>query len=174
MNHNKKYNHLGRTSAHRSAMLSNMAVSLIMHKRINTTVAKAKALKIYLEPIVTKSKKDDQNTRRVVFSYLKNKYAVTELYSVIAPKIATRPGGYLRILKTGTRLGDNAETCMIEFVDFNTTYTETKAVEVKKSRTRRSSKKAAEKAVEAPAAEAEAPKAEEAPAAAPAEEAKAE
>ncbi len=119
MRHGKKFNHLGRKTAHRSAMLSNMASSLIMHKRINTTVAKAKALKKYIEPILTKSKTDDTNSRRVVFSYLQDKESVTELFNTVAGKIANRPGGYTRIIKTGARLGDNAEMCMMELVDFN-------------------------------------------------------
>lgn len=119
MRHGKKFNHLGRKTAHRSAMLSNMASSLIMHKRINTTVAKAKALKKYIEPILTKSKTDDTNSRRVVFSYLQDKESVTELFNTVAEKIASRPGGYTRIIKTGARLGDNAEMCMMELVDFN-------------------------------------------------------
>jgi len=119
MRHGKKFNHLGRKTAHRSAMLSNMASSLIMHKRINTTVAKAKALRKYIEPILTKSKTDDTHSRRVVFSYLQDKESVTELFNNVAGKIANRPGGYTRILKTGARLGDNAEMCIMELVDFN-------------------------------------------------------
>ena len=155
MNHKKKFNHLTRSSAQRKAMLANMAVSLIMHKRISTTVAKAKALKMYVEPLITKSKVDNTNSRRVVFSYLKQKEAITELFGEIAPKIVNRPGGYTRILKTGSRIGDNAEMCIIELVDYNTTYTVAKAVETKKPRTRRSSKKSAEApATETPAAEA--------------------
>ena len=155
MNHKKKFNHLTRSSAHRKAMLANMAVSLIMHKRISTTVAKAKALKMYVEPLITKSKVDNTNSRRVVFSYLKQKEAITELFGEIAPKIVNRPGGYTRILKTGSRIGDNAEMCIIELVDYNTTYTVAKAVETKKPRTRRSSKKSVEApAAETPAAEA--------------------
>lgn len=135
MRHNKKFNHLGRTSSHRKAMLSNMAASLILHKRINTTVAKAKALRIYVEPLITKSKDDSTHSRRTVFSYLKNKYAVTELFREVAPKIMDRPGGYTRILKTGTRLGDNADMCFIELVDFNSTYvTEAKKPAAKKTR----------------------------------------
>jgi large subunit ribosomal protein L17 len=134
MRHGKKVNHLGRTASHRKAMLSNMACSLIEHKRINTTVAKAKALKKYLEPLLTKSKSDSTHSRRTVFSYLKNKFAVTELFREIAPKIADRPGGYTRIIRTGYRLGDNADMCMIELVDFNLIY----GNEEKKSRTRRS------------------------------------
>ncbi|WP_425390441.1 50S ribosomal protein L17 [Ekhidna sp.] len=119
MRHGKKFNHLGRKTAHRSAMLSNMASSLIMHKRINTTVAKAKALRKFIEPILTKSKTDDTHSRRVVFSYLQDKESVTELFNNVAGKIASRPGGYTRIIKTGARLGDNAEMCMMELVDFN-------------------------------------------------------
>ena len=119
MRHGKKFNHLGRKTAHRGAMLSNMASSLIMHKRINTTVAKAKALRKYIEPILTKSKTDDTHSRRVVFSYLQDKESVTELFNTVAGKIANRPGGYTRIIKTGARLGDNAEMCMMELVDFN-------------------------------------------------------
>ena len=119
MRHGKKFNHLGRKTAHRSAMLSNMASSLIMHKRINTTVAKAKALRKYIEPILTKSKTDDTNSRRVVFSYLQDKESVSELFNNVAGKIANRPGGYTRIIKIGARLGDNAEMCMMELVDFN-------------------------------------------------------
>ena len=146
MRHNRKINHLGRQSAHRKAMLANMASSLILHKRIETTVAKAKALKKYVEPLMTKSKEDTTHQRRVVFSYLKDKYAVTELFRVVAPKIADRPGGYTRILHTGFRLGDAAEMCIIELVDFNETYVEG-AVVAAKPKTRRSrSKKAAEDA----------------------------
>lgn len=145
MRHNKKFNHLGRTASHRNAMLANMAISLIMHKRITTTVAKAKALKKYIEPLLTKSKSDTTNSRRVVFSYLHNKYAVTELFKEISVKIADRPGGYTRIIKTGTRLGDAAEMCFIELVDYNENMLGEKT---KKTRTRRSRKK---KATEAPA-----------------------
>lgn len=145
MRHNKKFNHLGRTASHRNAMLANMATSLIMHKRITTTVAKAKALKKYVEPLLTKSKSDTTNSRRVVFSYLHNKYAVTELFKEISVKIADRPGGYTRIIKTGTRLGDAAEMCFIELVDYNENMLGEKS---KKTRTRRSRKK---KATEAPA-----------------------
>jgi large subunit ribosomal protein L17 len=119
MRHGKKFNKLSRTHAHRRQMLSNMAVSLIMHKKINTTLAKAKALRVYVEPLLTKSKDDTTNSRRVVFSYLMDKNAVTELFREIAPKIASRQGGYTRILKTGYRLGDNAEMAMIELVDYN-------------------------------------------------------
>ncbi|WP_298612000.1 50S ribosomal protein L17 [uncultured Odoribacter sp.] len=173
MRHCKKFNHLNRKSAHRKALLSNMATSLILHKRIYTTVAKAKALKIYVEPLITKSKNDNMHSRRVVFSYLGQKEAVTELFREVAPKIVNRPGGYTRILRTGNRIGDNAETCMMELVDFNATYTEVKQ-EVKKTATRRrrsSAKKATaevsdavvEEAPKAVAPEAEASKAEEAP-----------
>ena len=145
-------------------MLSNMATSLIMHKRISTTLAKAKALRTYVEPIVTRSKEDTTHSRRMVFSELQNKFAVTELFREISPKIAERPGGYTRILKTGFRKGDNAEMCIIEFVDFNETYTVEKSKK-KSTRTRRSSKKTANApvenvATEAPAAEVEAPAAE--------------
>ena len=141
MRHAKRINHLGRTDAHRKALMANMAASLIMHKRISTTLAKAKALRTYVEPLVTRSKNDTTHSRRMVFSQLQNKYAVTELFREIAPKIATRPGGYTRILKTGFRKGDNAEMCIIEFVDYNETYT----TEGKKktTKTRRSSHKAA-------------------------------
>lgn len=155
MRHGKKFNHLGRTAPHRKAMLANMANSLIEHKRINTTVAKAKALKVYVEPLITKSKNDTTHSRRVVFSYLKNKYAVTELFREVAAKIGDRPGGYTRIIKTGNRLGDNAEMCMIELVDFNEIYTNEKQAAAKKSTRRRSSKKS-DSATEAPKAEAQA------------------
>jgi len=119
MRHRKKFNHLGRKADHRQAMLSNMASSLILHKRINTTVSKAKALKVYIEPLITKSKEDSTPSRRLVFSYLGNKFAVSELFREVAQKIANRPGGYTRILKTGFRAGDGAEMCMIELVDYN-------------------------------------------------------
>lgn len=122
MRHGKKFNHLGRTTSHRKAMLSNMACSLIEHKRINTTVAKAKALRGFVEPLITKSKTDSTHSRRLVFSSLKNKYAVTELFREVAPKVADRPGGYTRIIKTGARQGDNAQMCLIELVDFNEIY----------------------------------------------------
>ena len=148
MRHNKNFNHLGRQAGHRKAMLSNMASSLILHKRIETTVAKAKAVRQFVEPLVTKSKEDTTHSRRVVFSYLKQKEAVTELFRTIAPKIAERPGGYTRILKTGFRLGDAADMCIIEFVDFNEAYTlgitPTAAAEAK-PKTRRSRKSAAKK-----------------------------
>ena len=153
MRHNKKFNHLGRTKSHREAMLANMTVSLIKAKRINTTVAKAKALRVYAEPIINRAKEDTTNSRRIVFSYLQNKEAVKELFGDIAVKIANRPGGYLRILKLGqNRLGDNAEMAMIEFVDYNENLLKDNVE--KKTKTRRSrSKKAAEAA---PAAEPEA------------------
>lgn len=147
MRHGKKINHLGRKAAHRKAMLSNMACSLIEHKRINTTVAKAKALRVYIEPLLTKSKTDSTHSRRVVFSELQNKHAVTELFREVAPKIADRPGGYTRIIRTGYRLGDNAEMCMIELVDFNELYTNDKAKKTTR-RSRRGGVKAAETAVE--------------------------
>ena len=162
MRHNKKFNHLGRTASHRNAMLSNMACSLIKHKRITTTVAKAKALKKFVEPLITKSKEDTTNSRRVVFSNLQDKFAVTELFKEISVKVADRPGGYTRIIKTGHRLGDNAEMCFIELVDYNENMAKTAAKKV--TRTRRSKKSTA---TEAPAAEVtaeatteEAPKAE--------------
>ena len=122
MRHGKKINHLGRKTAHRKSMLANMACSLIEHKRINTTVAKAKALKQFIEPLVTKSKEDTTHNRRICFSYLRSKYAVTELFREVADKVADRPGGYTRIIKLGNRLGDNADMAMIELVDFNTIY----------------------------------------------------
>ena len=154
MRHLKKFNHLSRTSSHRKAMLSNMASSLILHKRINTTLAKAKALRSYVEPLITKSKDDSTHSRRVVFSYLQSKEAVAELFREISQKIASRPGGYTRILKTGNRLGDNAEMCMIELVDYNENLlVEKEDKKVKTTRRRRggAKKKAAEsetKAVE--------------------------
>ena len=147
MRHNKNFNHLGRQAGHRKAMLSNMASSLILHKRIETTLAKAKAVRMFVEPLVTKSKEDTTHSRRVVFSYLKQKEAVTELFRTIAPKIAERPGGYTRILKTGFRLGDGADMCIIEFVAFNEPYTLgiTPAATEAKPKTRRSRKSAAKK-----------------------------
>ena len=158
MRHNKKFNHLGRTASHRQAMLSNMTVSLIMHKRITTTFAKAKALKKYAEPLVTKSKEDTTNSRRVVFSYLQDKTAITELFTVVAQKVGDRPGGYTRIIKTGFRPSDNAPMCFIELVDFDENMAKTAK---KAKRTRRSSKKSAEAAPAAePAAEAPAENAE--------------
>ena len=161
MRHNKAINHLGRKSGHRKALLANMASSLILHKRINTTVAKAKALKSYVEPLITKSKDDSTHSRRVVFSYLKNKEAVTELFRTVAPKIADRPGGYTRVLHTGFRQGDAAEMALIELVDFNEAALASAPQKAAKKTTRRSRAKKAEAAVEAPAeAAAEAPKAE--------------
>ena len=153
MRHNKKFNHLGRTASHRSAMLSNMAISLIMHKRITTTLAKAKALKKYVEPLITKSKEDTTNSRRVVFSYLQDKHAITELFTTISKAVADRPGGYTRIIQTGFRAGDAAPMCFIELVDFDENMAKTAK---KAKRTRRSSKKASAPAevAEAPAAEA--------------------
>ena len=168
MRHNKKFNHLGRTASHRNAMLANMAISLIMHKRITTTLAKAKALKKYVEPLITRSKDDTTNSRRVVFSYLQNKFAVTELFKVISEKVANRPGGYTRIIKLGTRQGDAAEMCFIELVDFD----ENMAKAPKAAKKTRRSRKAA--TAEAPAAEAPVAEAPAAEAEAPAEEAKAE
>lgn len=141
MRHGKKFNHLGRTASHRKALLSNMACSLIEHKRINTTVAKAKALRVYIEPLLTKSKEDTTHNRRTVFSYLQNKEAVTELFRTIAPKIAERNGGYCRIIKTGFRLGDGADTAMIELVDFNELYSAKSEAKKTTRRSRRSSTK---------------------------------
>ena len=167
MRHNKQINHLGRKSGHRKATLANMASALIEHKRISTTVAKAKALKMYVEPLITKSKEDTTHSRRVVFSYLKNKEAIKELFGVIAPKIADRPGGYLRVLHTGFRPGDAAEMALVEFVDFNEAALASAAPKKEgKKTTRRSRAKKAEAApaaAEAPATEApaaEAPAAE--------------
>jgi large subunit ribosomal protein L17 len=141
MRHGKKNNHLGRTASHRAAMLSNMASSLLLHKRINTTVAKAKALRVYIEPLLTKSKTDSTHSRRIVFSHLQNKEVVTELFREIAPKIANRPGGYTRIIRTGYRLGDNAEMCLIELVDYNEVYSNEAAKKTTR-RSRRGGKKA--------------------------------
>lgn len=170
MRHGKKVNHLGRTYAHRQAMLSNMAASLILNKRINTTVAKAKALRKYVEPLLTKSKNDTTNNRRVVFSYLQNKDAVTELFRNVSVKISDRPGGYTRILRTGFRLGDAAEMCMMELVDYNENYSQNKGNQKAKAKaTRRGGRKKAAEATVAEAPVAEAPATE-----APAEEAKAE
>jgi large subunit ribosomal protein L17 len=169
MRHRKKFNHLGRTSPHRKAMLSNMATSLIMHKRINTTVAKAKALRSYVEPLITKAKDDSTHSRRVVFSYLQDKQAVTELFREVSSKVGDRPGGYTRIIKLGNRLGDNADMAMIELVDYNDHLLEEKeAKKAKAGRRRRGGKKKAadtaakkeaapvvEEAVEEPKAEVE-------------------
>ena len=155
MRHNKKFNHLGRTATHRKAMLSNMAISLIMHKRITTTVAKAKALKKYVEPLVTRSKDDTTNSRRVVFSYLQNKYAVTELFKTVAPKVGDRPGGYTRIIKLGSRQGDAADVCFIELVDFDENMAKAPKAAKKTRRSRRSSSATPSEApVEAAATEA--------------------
>ncbi|MCH5175457.1 MAG: 50S ribosomal protein L17 [Prevotellaceae bacterium] len=160
MRHNKKFNHLGRTHSHRKALLANMAISLIMHKRITTTLPKAKALRVYVEPLITKSKNDTTASRRVVFSHLQNKYAITELFSTVASKVADRPGGYTRIIKLGRRASDDAEMAFIELVDFNENMAKTEA---KKTRTRRSRKSApkaetpAETTAPAETAEAEAP-----------------
>lgn len=169
MRHNKKFNHLSRTASHRKAMLANMAISLIMHKRITTTLAKAKALKMYVEPLITRSKNDTTTSRRVVFRYLQNKYAVTELFKEIATKVADRPGGYTRIIKLGTRQGDAADVCFIELVDYDENMAKTPKAAKKTRRSRRS--KGAEAAPAAEAAATEAPVAEEAKAEAPAEEA---
>lgn len=154
MRHGKKFNHLGRNKSHREAMLSNMAVSLIMHKRINTTVAKAKALRVFVEPLITKSKEDSTHSRRVVFGYLQSKEAVTELFREVSVKVAERPGGYTRILKTGTRLGDNADMCIIELVDYNENMMG--ASQEKAKTTRRSRRGGAKKTGEAAAPKAEA------------------
>jgi ribosomal protein L17 len=168
MRHNKKFNHLSRKTAHRASLLANMTVSLIFHKRINTTLAKAKALRMYAEPIINRAKEDTMANRRLVFSYLQNKEAVKILFQEIAEKIANRPGGYTRILKTGFRLGDNAQTCFIELVDYNEAML--KETAAAKAKTRRSRRKkaapAAEAAAENPVEEAkteepELPKAEE-------------
>ena len=159
MRHNKKFNHLGRTASHRAAMLSNMASSLILHKRITTTLAKAKALKTYVEPLITRSKEDTTNSRRVVFRYLQNKFAVTELFKVVAEKVGDRPGGYTRVIKLGTRKGDAAQIAFIELVDFD----ENMAKTAKAGKKTRRSRKSTAEATEAPAAEAvqaEEPKAE--------------
>ncbi len=169
MRHNKKFNHLSRTASHRSAMLANMATSLIMHKRITTTLAKAKALKKYVEPLITRSKTDSTNSRRVVFRYLQKSYAVKELFGEIAARVADRPGGYTRIIKLGVRSSDAASMCFIELVDFDENMAKSPKAEKKTRRSRRGTKKAADAAeapkAEAPAEEAkveEAPKAEEA------------
>lgn len=155
MRHGKKFNHLGRTAPHRNAMLSNMACSLIEHKRINTTVAKAKALRVFVEPILTKSKEDTTHNRRTVFSYLQSKEAVTELFRTVAPKIAERNGGYCRIIKTGFRPGDAADMAMIELVDFNEIYNPNEETKKTTRRSRRTSAKKAETVAEfkAPATE---------------------
>jgi large subunit ribosomal protein L17 len=164
MRHGKKFNHLSRQKGHRAAMLANMACSLIEHKRINTTVAKAKALKQFVEPLITKSKADTTHNRRIVFAYLRSKYAVTDLFRDVAAKVGDRPGGYTRIIKVGNRLGDNADMAMIELVDFNELYNGGKKEE-KKAKSRRGGSKAkgattAAPKAEAPAAKVEEPKAE--------------
>ena len=158
MRHNKKFNHLGRKASHRATLLSNMAISLIFHKRITTTLPKAKALRKYVEPLITKSKEDTTASRRVVFSYLQNKYAVTELFGTISNKVADRPGGYTRIIKLGRRASDDSPMAFIELVDFDENMAK---AEVKKTRTRRSRKSSAPASETAPATEA-APVAEEA------------
>ena len=167
MRHGKKFNHLSRTADHRRAMLANMAISLIMHKRITTTLAKAKALKKYVEPLITRSKDDSTNSRRVVFSYLQNKEALKELFGVVAQKVGDRPGGYTRVIKLGSRPGDGADIAFIELVDFDENMLKTPKAEKKTRRSRKSAAKAEAPAAEAPKAEEapveEAPKAEEAP-----------
>ena len=160
MRHGKKINHLSRTDSHRRSMLSNMASSLILHKRITTTLAKAKALRMYVEPLITKSKTDTTHSRRTAFSYLKDKEVVTILFREIAEKVATRPGGYTRILKLGNRLGDNASMAMIELVDYNELYT-TGEVAAEKKTTRRRGAKAKKATTDAPKAEKEEVKSEE-------------
>ncbi len=163
MRHNKNFNHLSRTADHRRAMLANMAISLIMHKRITTTLAKAKALKKYVEPLITRSKDDSTNSRRVVFSYLQNKEALKELFGAVAQKVGDRPGGYTRIIKLGTRQGDAAQVCFIELVDFDENMMKTAKAEKKTRRSRKAAPKAEAAPAEAPVAEEV--KAEEAPAA---------
>ncbi|MGV3508832.1 MAG: 50S ribosomal protein L17 [Sphingobacteriaceae bacterium] len=152
MRHGKKHNHLGRTTSHRRAMLANMASSLIEHKRITTTLAKAKALRVYVEPLITKSKNDTTHSRRVVFSYLQNKEVLAELFRDVAEKVANRPGGYTRIIKLENRLGDNAEMAMIELVDYNTTYTSDAPAQPEKKATRRRGGSGKGKKAEAPVA----------------------
>ncbi len=174
MRHGNKNNALGRKKAHRDALLSNMAISLIEHKRIETTLAKARALRRYVEPLITKSKEDSTHSRRVVFSELQNKDATAVLFRDVAPKIAERPGGYTRIIKLGNRLGDAAEMAMIELVDFNTTYTREKSAGTEVKKTRRGRRGTTAKAAEAKAPEAKAPEAPEAPTAEGGEEAKSE
>ena len=162
MRHNKKFNHLGRTASHRASLLANMATSLIMHKRITTTVAKAKALKKYVEPLITRSKEDTTNSRRVVFSYLQNKEALKELFGAVAAKVGDRPGGYTRIIKLGFRQGDAAQICFIELVDFDENMAKT-ATKKKATRRSRKSTKAEAPVAEAPVAEAPVAEVEEAP-----------
>ena len=153
MRHNKKFNHLGRTASHRDALLANMTVSLIMHKRITTTVAKAKALKMYAEPLITRSKDDSTNSRRVVFRYLQNKEAVKELFGTVAEKVADRPGGYTRIIKLGSRQGDAAPVAFIELVDFDENMSKASKSAAKKTRRSRKAKEQEEASVEAPSTE---------------------
>jgi large subunit ribosomal protein L17 len=160
MRHNRVINHLGRTSSHRKAMLSNMATSLILHKRITTTTAKAKALRTFVEPLITKSKEDSTHSRRVVFSYLKDKTAVAELFREVSPKIAERPGGYTRILKIGNRIGDNADMCIMELVDYNEAMLGGEAAKTKTTRRRRSTKKKDETVAETKAHKSAKPKTE--------------
>ena len=162
MRHSKKFNHLGRTSSHRKAMLANMANSLIFHKRITTTLAKAKALRVYVEPLITKAKDDATHSRRTVFEYLQSKTAVSVLFRDIAEKVGDRPGGYTRILKTGNRIGDNADMCIIELVDFNENMLAAKEAKAKPARSRRGGKK--KPAATAGAVKTEAPKASSKPA----------
>ena len=163
MRHSRVINHLGRTSSHRKAMLANMASSLILHKRITTTTAKAKALRTYVEPLITKSKEDSTHSRRVVFSYLKDKNAVAELFREVSPKIGERPGGYTRILKTGNRIGDNADMCILELVDYNEAMLGGgEAAKTKTTRRRKTSKKKDDAAAEAKAPKAAKEKAEKA------------
>ena len=154
MRHNKKFNHLGRTASHRNAMLANMAVSLIMHKRITTTLAKAKALKMYVEPLITRCKDASTNSRRVVFSYLQNKYAIKELFSTVAEKVGDRPGGYTRVIKLGTRKGDAASIAFIELVDFDENMAKTAKAGKKTRRSRKSAEAVEAPATDAPATEA--------------------
>lgn len=163
MRHLGKVNHLGRTNTHRKAMLSNMASSLILHKRISTTIAKARSLRVYVEPLITKSKEDNTHSRRVVFSYLQDKNAVNELFREVSGKVMNRPGGYTRILKTGNRPGDNADMCIIELVDYNENMLASASTKAKAAskKSRRGGKKKAEGAVEAKTAEKSAPAAEE-------------
>jgi len=167
MRHGKKFNHLGRKSAHRKAMLANMASSLILNKRVQTTTAKAKALRIYIEPLITKAKDDKTHSRRIVFKYLKNKEAVSELFRDVAERVSERPGGYTRILKTGTRVGDNAEMCFIELVDYNENYTTSSETKSKTSKRRRrrggSGKKKTETQQQTDVIESEVPEKEEEP-----------
>jgi len=160
MRHSKVINHLGRTSSHRKAMLSNMATSLILHKRITTTTAKAKALRTFVEPLITKSKEDSTHSRRVVFSYLKDKTAVAELFREVSPKVAERPGGYTRILKIGNRIGDNADMCIMELVDYNEAMLGGEAAKTKTTRRRRTTKKKEDVVAETKAPKAAKPKAE--------------